>query len=955
MSGFLQQVAERLYREYGDGVSSLRVLLPNRRARLFFSDALAAVTEKPLWQPDYVSIDDVIGEYTDLTAGDHVRLMVELYKVYSAYHQETFDSFYFWGEMLLADFDSIDKYMVDARMLFSNIGDLKELENDHSYLTDEQKQIILRFWRNFGLGGQDSEEKEKFVSIWRTLYDIYTEYRKKLAYSGLAYGGMIYRDVAERLKAEGKVHGPADNAGNGSNGERLHYVIAGFNALSECEKVLFDHLARRHDVDFFWDYDRYYVDDPEQEAGLFLRDNIRRYPQRLALPYENNGFSDKKNITVVAALSDSMQCKYVGEFLADAVRDSPAGTRPGKETAIVLTDENLLMPLLYSIPSDVEKINVTMGYPLRMTVAYTFAERLIELQNRKRTIRGGLAFYHSDVTGLLSHPYITGQVPDAGELLVSVTQKQGIYIHADELGDAEMLHAVFSAAGDGWQELSEYLINVISAVMRREKDVQQVEYLSVIADNINKLSNSLDGCGVELTARIYASVLRKMLQGAGIPFEGEPLEGVQVMGILETRNLDFENVLLLSANDDTFPGNRAVSASFIPNNLRIAYGLPTPRHHEGVYAYYFYRLLQRAGNVHIAYNSTANNKSSGEQSRYIYQLRYESPHELTDRNIGVDVGVEMPCPISVAKDTEVAAKLGRFTNGQALLSPTSFYNFVACPMKFYFHSIARLGTSAEISEDVDAPMFGSILHYAMRSLYEPLVGIRDPQDKIRELIGTTRVEEAVRKAITEEFFRGSHTDPAEYAGNLVMIQDIVGTYIDKCILPFDAARNGFVIQNLEEKIACSFTLAGGAKVDFGGTADRIDRLEDGSLRVVDYKTGKERLAFAGVESLFSGMPNELNSGVLQTLLYAMMLERTYGCDVQPTLYYVREMGAPDYSPLLQDKVRKAPVWGYKDVAEPFEAELRRVLARLIDLREPFMQCEDPKVCEWCDYNVLCRR
>ncbi len=958
MTGFLQQVAERLYHEYGDGISSLRILLPNRRARLFFSDALASITESPVWQPDYISIDDVMGEFTDLKAGDHVRLMVELYKVYSAYHQESFDSFYFWGEMLLSDFDSIDKYMVDARMLFSNISDLKELENDRSYLTDEQKQIIIRFWKSFGPDGEDSDEKKRFVSIWRTLYDIYREYRTRLRNNGIAYGGMIYRDVAEKLKIIGKtpVMDESSCAVVGSPaGKDKQYVIAGFNALSECEKVLFDHLARYSQVDFFWDYDNYYVDDPEQEAGLFLRDNIRRYPQRLALPYDNNGFSDKKNICVVAALSDSMQCKYAAEFLENIAGQSSERIQPGKETAIVLTDENLLIPLLYSIPSDVKNINVTMGYPLHTTVAYSFVERLIELQNRRKTIRGNQAFYHSDVTGLLSHPYISGHVPDAEILLESLTEKQSIYIHAAELGDADMIRVVFSDAGDGWQPLSEYLIKVVSAVMRCEGDVQQVEYLSVIADNINKLSNSLDGCGVEITGRIYASVLRKMLQGTSVPFEGEPLQGVQVMGILETRNLDFENVLLLSANDDNFPGNRAVSASFIPNNLRIAYGLPTPRHHEGVYAYYFYRLLQRAKNIHIVYNSTANSKSGGEPSRYVYQLRFESPHDLAERNIGVDVAVEEAQPIVVEKDSRILTRLDGFTHGEALLSPTSLYNFIACPMKFYFRSIARLEEAAEISEDVDAPMFGSILHFAMRCLYEPLVGLSNPQVRIDELIGTECVEEAVNRAITEEFFHGSATDPKEYSGNLVMIQDIVSAYINKCILPFDAAQKGFVIRNLEEKIECSFALDDGRKVGFGGMADRIDKLDDGRLRVVDYKTGREQLSFAGVGSLFSGVSKELNSGVLQTLLYSMILKRKYGYDVQPALYYVREMGTPDYSPLLQDRERKVPVWGYEDVAEPFEMELREVLKRLFDVKEPFGQCEDRRVCEWCDYNVLCRR
>lgn len=943
MDGFLQQVAERLYHEYGDDISSMRMLFPNRRAQLFFSDALASVTDKPLWQPQYLSIDDVMGEFTDLVAGDHVRLMVELYEAYSKYHQETFDSFYFWGEMLLADFDSIDKYMVDARMLFSNINDLRELENDHSYLTEDQRKIISRFWSSFGLGQQSSEEKEKFISIWSTLWNIYTDFRVRLRKKGMAYGGMIYRDVAEKIKA-GEIAGKADR-----------YVIAGFNALSECERVLFDYLAREYEVDFFWDYDRYYTDDKEQEAGLFLRSNIERYLQKLELPYDYRGFVSTKKITVVASPSDSLQCKYAGEFLTGVKADS--GRQPGKETAIVLTDENLLTPLLYSLPSDMEKINVTMGYPLRMTLAYSFVERLLELQNRKKTVRGEPAFYHSDVTGLLLHTYVTDNMPDAMDLLARITEKQSIYIRADELAaDGETEFNVFLPAAEGWQPLAEYIRQVTALVLSVQKDKQQVEYLSVIIDNINKLSNSLEGCGVELTERIYASVLRKMLQNTNIPFEGEPLEGVQVMGILETRNLDFENVLILSANDDTFPGNRTVSSSFIPNNLRIAYGLPTPRHHEGVYAYYFYRLLQRARNVHIVYNSMANNKSSGEQSRYIYQLRYESPHDLTECTIGMDVGIEEAQSITICKSGDVLSRLERYATGGKVLSPTSFYNFIACPLKFYFHSIARIGTVAEIVEEVDSPMFGSILHGAMCRLYEPLKGVANPHDAIRASIGGGSVDKAIEDAIGTEFFKGANPGIREYSGNLLMVSDIVRTYINSCILPYDAGYEGqFTVKDLEKKIECAFELENGRVVKFGGTADRVDVLENGQLRVVDYKTGREQLAFAGMESLFSGKPNELNDGVLQTLLYSMMLTKAEERDVQPALYYVRQMNIQEYSPLLMDRERKVQVFNYSEVRESFECQVAVALERLFDPGEPFMQCEDSKTCEWCDFNVICRR
>ncbi len=293
MRSFLEDVARRLYAQYGDGISSLKMVFPNRRARLFFNDELSKLSGKPLWEPQYVSVDDLMEKISGLSRGDSVRMITELYKAYSAFHSEPFDSFYFWGDVLLSDFDSIDKYLIDPEMLFANIADLKAIEADFDFLTAEQREVIARFWRSFGEEADYSQEQRRFMSIWNTLGDIYRDYRQELAVQGLAYTGMVYRQAAERIR-DGRV--PED--------ERRRYVIAGFNALSECEKVLFDHLAACHDVEFFWDYDRYYLDDEAQEAGLFLRGNVKRFPQSAALPYSYEGFSKAKNITVVAALSD---------------------------------------------------------------------------------------------------------------------------------------------------------------------------------------------------------------------------------------------------------------------------------------------------------------------------------------------------------------------------------------------------------------------------------------------------------------------------------------------------------------------------------------------------------------------------------------------------------------------------------------------------------------------------
>lgn len=949
MESFIGQVAESLYTRYGDGLSSLYILFPSRRARLFFADALSKLTSRPLWQPRYTSIDELMEEISGLRAGDPVRLVTELYKIYRTHHEETFDSFYFWGEMLLSDFDQVDKYLIDADMLFSNISDLKVLESDFSYLSEEQIRIISRFWKSFGLEDEFSPEKQQFVRIWRSLAPIYHAYNDRLFSLSLAYTGMMHRRAAELIR-EGRVLSPA---------EPRRYVIAGFNALSECEKILFDYLKNTASVDFFWDYDDYYLKDPDQEAGLFQRENLRRYPSADLSVNDGNAFSSRKEVVAVSAPSDSLQCKYVYDFLEDTARIE--GRTPDKETAVVLTDENLLVPVLYSIPESVENVNITMGYPFRQTLAYSFVERLVELQSRVRRRGGRVLFYHADVTGLLTHPFVAcGEYErTAREIAAEVLRKQQVYVAGNKFPQGGILADIFSPA-EGWQALQEYLLRILSSVARLpyegEDAALRLEYFSLIADQLHKLRNSLEQCDLDLSVPIFTSLLRRMLQKMTVPYEGEPLSGVQVMGILETRNLDFEHVVILSVNDDTFPGNRAVSSSFIPYNLRLAYGLPTPMHHEGVYAYYFYRLLQRARRVHLVYCSRSDDKRTGEPSRYIYQLKYESPHRVEERKMTVDVNLAPPEPIVVEKRGDVARALDEFlTAGGRTLSPTSFYTYLECPVKFYFHAVARLRKEEELTEEIDSPMFGTILHRAMELLYRPLVGMDNPGPEIRALIRSAKVDDTVNRAVCEMFLKDERADPEEFGGGVLLVRDIVARYINGCLLPYDAGRGDFTIVQLERRIEASFPFGSGAKVCFSGLADRIDRARNGLVRVVDYKTGAPHIEFNGVDALFSKRREERSSAVLQTLLYAMMLNRSEGADVQPSLYYIRNLNAEHYSPLLQDKSLGRPVERYSDYRQEFEMRLKRVLEELFDRDIPFRQCDDPVCCTWCDFREICRR
>ena len=941
MRGFMSEVARDLYDRYGDDISSLHILFPSRRARLFFTDALSSVAARPLWQPRWTTVDELMCEISGLASADRIRLIAELYRVYKRYHDEPFDRFYFWGDMMLTDFDTIDKYLINAEDLFANIRDLKELESDLSYLTPEQRAIVEAFWQNFSDGGEDSALKHNFMALWRTLPRIYADFRAALAAQGIAYGGMVHRTAVERIMD-----------GTASIPQR-RYVVAGFNALSACEKKLFAWLKSSAEADFYWDYDDYYADDEAQEAGLFIRENRRMFPA--AADISHNNFRNIKGITAASTVSNVMQCKYA----ATVLEELSATEKPDKETAIVLTDENLLEPLMYSMPEGVDNVNVTMGYPLMLTPACSFVERLADLQSHSRAA----GFYHSDVTGLLLHPYIADNA-EARRLAVEIRKNRHITVAASMFEGDGLLATIFRRV-DKPARLADYMLDAVSAVAKTTCDEdpdsdRRTEFLAVLAENIAKLKNSVDGCGIadDISLATYISLLRRHLRTVRIPFEGEPLQGVQVMGILETRNLDFRNVILLSMDDNNFPGNRILQSSFIPPNLRFAYGLPTAEHHEGVYAYYFYRLVQRCERLWLVYCSNADDKSTGEPSRYIRQLEYESGIPIRKIEAGVDVNLFENSLPEIPKTGRAAEMLRRYLDpaNPQTISPTAFSRYIECPLMFWYRYIARIRPEDEISDTVDNRTFGNIFHKAAQNIYSRVVGIMHPGREL--LAAVAKADEEVVRAINSEYLHDETVDPDSYEGDIVLIRRMLTGCLQN-VLRYDAARDDFAVKALESSVSCRFefdTADGGrAAVCFEGDSDRIDVKADGSVRIIDYKTGRCALDFKNIADLMAGTRGQYNVNVIKTVMYAMMMYRTTGADVVPALYYVRSMGDAEYSPLLVHKDASAVGELYSAYGEAFEGEIARLLSELFDLSVPFRACADAETCKFCDYKAVCNR
>ena len=973
MKTFIEEVAIRLYEKYGDDVSSLTLTVPSKRARLFFAEALSKIALRPVWEPSYISIDELMCRLSGLGKADRLRLVAELHKVYSKYHKESFKEFYHWGEVLVADFDMLDKYMVDASQLFTNIRDLKEIESDMSYLSAEQIEMINRFWRTLtGEKGdviEESKAKSSFLTIWRSLGAIYEEFRLRLRELGVGYTGMIYREAVERLE-RGEVELTGDE----------RYVFVGFNALSKCEQSLLQYMQRCCNVEFYWDYDHYYMNDSFQEAGIFVRQNLAMFGEERGVSHDN--FRQIKSVEVLSTSSNVAQCQSVVAILERIAAAN--GGMLDKNTAVVLTDENLLMPLLYALPEkfkeeyEVEQdgkmvkrvgVNVTMGYPIKNTLTYSFVERLLELQKHARIDKSGEAtFYYVDVEGLLTHPYIADvSTSQYSELRSEIVKHRIFQVPQSMIATTPLLRALFRKTV-GWQEMSSYLLEVLDAISLEVSDGEEgayrSEFITVASDALVKLQNIIEQCNIdteEMSDSIYYSLVRRHLQSERVSFTGEPLQGLQIMGILETRNLDFKNVILLSMTDNNFPGNKATDKSFIPYGLRYGFEIPTAEHHEGVYAYYFYRLISRAENIYMLYSSSSDDKSTGEPSRYIRQIEYETDVTINRTNVGVEVSLSNETCIEVEKSREVFDKLSRFTRDKAL-SPTAFSTYVKCPLRFYFNVVERLRPEEELEESVDNMTFGNIFHEAADLLYSQVVGDADPARKLAELRERGEVERCVDRAISRVYFDRGDAPLPELGGELLIIRNIVREYLGSNLLNYDIRNNDFVVAETESDVKMIVPIEVGEErfdVRLGGRADRIDSLNNGMLRVIDYKTGKPRLNYSGIDSLFNGEPiaTKRESNIINTLLYSMMLSHDRGRDVRPELYYVGSMVHDDYSSRFVENIdrKSRTLEAYSECAVEFEAEVKRTLVEMFNRDIPFAQCEDESACRYCDYKSLCNR
>ena len=950
---FLEAVAAR----YAGRKSLERTcfVFPNRRSGTFFKRYLGIRAGKPVFVPNVLTIDQLFARIDGREeTREKARLLNILHQEYirlmprpEGTEPESFDQFLFWGDMLLNDFDDIDKYRVDAKRLLVNLKDYKTISTDYDFLSPKQREAIealsiKTFSDSFFAGLPEGEQcvdnlpadssRRKFARLWNILFDLYTDFRERLGREGLAYAGMIYRSVADRLPGESPLLPQYET-----------FVFVGLNALNECEKRLLDHLRDAGRAEFHWDFFGPMLTDDANPAGHFMRENLSRYPSSFipdcpAIDPKDQHFEVIRFPSAVGQTRKAMQ-------ILEQLSENGRMVEP-EETAVILPDESLLFPMLGAVPAAVSHVNVTMGYSLSASSGVSLFQLLERLQQNKRQRGGSWCFYHRDVVELIDHPYFAAAADAQVSEMVKkdiVLKEKRIFVEAGLLAQGEVFDMVFQPV-ESTSAIPDYLKQIINQLQEKQTPVER-EFLS----HFHQAVVSLEGVGLDLDAllpRTWYRLLAQYIALVKIPFEGEPLEGLQVMGPLETRTLDFRNVIILSMNEGTFP-SRSISSSFIPFILRKGFGLPTYEQQDAMAAYYFYRSICRAERIYLLYDSRTEGLHVGEESRYIKQLKYLYGVSVKEQVATYELKGDSETPVpAVTKDAAILEKMEErfFRQGKAF-SASSLNVYLKCPLCFYYQYVAGIKVQEEVTEEMDANDFGTIYHAVMQKVYEPYKG----EVITADLLHAIRKNKARIDRYTEEAFKENFIQ--EIKGEDLIRKEII-KHLVRRTLEVDAALAPFDLLDLEMEAYGKLQLSDNPSVDRSvnlyGKIDRMDR-QDGRVRIIDYKTGtkKENKLERNIEALFSRMNPKRASISFQLYFYQLMMDQKRpGGHFHPCIYWVRNL-FPDALPVAEEISSEA--------LASFHSQLVELVKELYNAEIPFEATSDSTVCSHCDFKKLCNR
>ncbi len=958
MKPFLYETAENIIKNYADEIHDCRLIFPNKRTKYYFRKYYAQIIGKTSRPPKMAEIGKLIREITGFEDAEKLTLIFELFKIFKKYNSNySFDSFYRIGEIILSDFNEIDAWLVDPQQIYRNIKDLKEIDSHFDWLTEEQKELLSNFWKNF-LTEKNSKEKEMFIGLWNLLPDVYATFTKYLISQKIGYTGLIYRVMSGMIDSdEVKI----------KNCRRVFFI--GFNALNKAELKFFNYFEKQGIAEFFWDGDAYYMSDKKQEAGDFLRKNFNDLQLKPA-DFPKN-FTKNKHFNIIGTSLNLNQAKLLHSIIKndEKYRD---------DTAVVTADESMLFPILSALPESIEKINVTMGYSFKFTPLYNFIIKFFKLhiffEKHKHT-----NFYFKDVLNILKHPYVKEYNSKITEDISKIINEEKlIYLNPDKLlkSDDKLMKLIFSVNKN--EVNTQYLLNNLLNILfiffdknklesEEESNSLKNEYIFRAYKKIKRFREILNENNEKLSLKLTYEILTQILKSDSIPFEGESNEGMQVMGLMESRNLDFKNIIMLGVNEGNLP-KISRAPTFISQNLRFAFDLPLIKHQDAVFAYFFYRLLQRSENITLVYNDLVSDSNSGEMSRFILQLLYESNFDIVHTHFNDEIFIQNRQSVEIQKGQIVSERLNRFiyddskkTENKAF-SASALNTYLSCSLKFYYKYVAGMKEVKKSDDEFTPAEFGSIMHTALELIYKDL--IFENNDKIITESNikaiSSEIENYVLKAFKEHFLTNKNYSSE---GIQIIIKNVLINYV-KTILSYDKKYTPFKIVSLEKDKSYNTILNvtinnKNCKVKLFGIIDRIDEKND-VFRIIDYKSGNKPKAYFSIENLFNKKTKNKNPNAFQALFYTLIvsnMKEFSGLKLRPSLYYARSMNRFDFSdmPIIKEVSGKLAL--DENVTETvlpyFEEKLTDLIEEIFDINCSFKMTENIKNCEYCEFNKIC--
>lgn len=946
MTPFLKEVAQDLVAKFGDNLQHCAIVFNNNRPATYLRKYLAESIQKPFFSPTIVTIQQFFGESVKEKTADFYLQFFTLFRVYNQLLAEEnlppmkSSQFFPLAKIMLSDFSQIDNDLVDADKLYRELEDVAEINLEFDYLSKDQYEFLAQFWNSYS-EGKHKKQQELFIKMWRRMPKLYHKFHAELKKENYITSGQSYRQLASTDLSQ------LDFINSFNKGK---IIFVGFNALSKAEAKVFMQLQEADKALFYFDTDSYYVDDELQEAGLFLRKNLNQLGLKNVFESHSTTFkTEAHHVNVYKVQGHSVQSKILTELIRNGEHtNEEIGT-----TAVILADESLLIPALQTIDDSVD-LNVTMGFALANSTVFGLADLWL---NAQIELKENESLSYATLESFVTHP-LTGLSPK----LKNNIQERLLKENAVNIGYERLLkqNGIFVQFFTKVAEPS-LLVNELLAMMKyllarlsTQQALKRIDadlFVKTI-EELTRLNDTLKDFSKNEEFRFVVQLIQKALKGVAVPLSGDPLNGVQMMGLLESRNLNFDNIIFLGFNEGIIP-KTSIGNSFIPDNIRRAYGLPVLENLDAISSYMVYRLLQRAKNISFVYNSLTDDSNSGEVSRILKQLEYESSFNFKYSSLNLSISTETQREIVIdKKEPSVKNVLQKYLSGEKKLSPSALTKYIENPIDFFFLYVAEIKEPEEVTAVVEAKNIGSILHKAMEYFYA---------DEIRKEL-TADVIKIKRKALTQlvskAYFHEMKIHPAptfEFSGMQKVILAIVEAYVN-LILDRDEADAPFTIISLEEKINAEvdFELNGKQeKLKLHGYIDRVDE-RNGVTRIIDYKTGSDKLSFSGIEKLFDTDGKGINKALIQTLLYTYAYESQSGKkSVEPNLFVVKTMadGKVHFSSnrmsLTEDFLA--------DTNAEFMQNLREKLAELFNLDIPFRASLEPENYKYSIYKTLFER